>query len=148
MIAKILFSQPIRCKSRSLLFISRSKIFPRLSLQLTCAGSRGFCFGGKRTEPVMHTLTKTKETTLQMQRTRVIADYTEGSQPSGKIYQPTYEWNNCFKILFLSITADSTPTLWTAHVTFCGWPGCSRKPPTQRLQLRVVSPRICEENHW
>ena len=65
MIAKILFSQPIRCKSRSLLFISRSKIFPRLSLQLTCAGSRGFCFGGKRTEPVMHTLAKTKETTVQ-----------------------------------------------------------------------------------
>lgn len=77
-------------------------------------------------------------------RTRLAADYAEGSQPSDKIY----EWNNYFKILSLSIAAGSTPTRWTAHVTFCGWPGCSRRHQTRRLQLHALSPRICKENHW
>lgn len=136
------FSQPTRSESRSLLFITIPKFSRAFRLrwlvQWLVGLSRGFCFGGKRTEAVMHKFMETKETTVQC---------IERGWPL-KIYQPVHEWNNCFKILFLSITADSTPTLWTVHVTFCGWPDCSKRHQIQRLQLPAVSQRVCEANHW
>ena len=100
MIAKTLFSQPIRCKIRSLLFMSRTKIFPRLSPQLT------FAMIGRSESWVLFRPEKNgscicdaqahwdERNNRAMQRTRVATEYAEGSQPSDNIYQSVHEWNN------------------------------------------------------
>ena len=92
MTGEMLFSQPVRCKSRNLPLISCTKIFPRLSPQsysdwlFWVVGSVS---AGKRRK--LWYSTHWDGRNRGTHNTRVTAKYSEASQPSD---YPAHEWNN------------------------------------------------------